>query len=322
MIIDQFETFFNAQKLVDQFEYILNSNGITINFGSELERLCLNITDLVEKHLEPRLREKNQDIRPYFRECLGLYDLITKIIKSSTHPNFKNLLPYLNKMNDNNPIQNTRTSVLDQYNNKLFELYIATLCLNFEGAHLSIDDPDHSVGDNPDIIVEIDGKVWGFGCKTLHSSHPMTIFENIEKAVNQIENSNAEVGIPVINIKNIIDHDTYWPELTEDGASERCFGAFTEIIHPFQELSNFCGKIYQDIVKHVGDANIRQSFRDQKSFPAALLFGSTATTIFINDQPHPTRLNTFNIILFGDVDNHCLKVCEKLNHQLQIIGEN
>ncbi len=319
MIKDQFYSFFDAQKLVDQFEQVLNNNGIEITPGSELERLCLNITDLVEKHLNPRLREENHDHRPYFRECLGLNDLITKIVKSSSHPNFQSLLPYLKKLNDNNPIQNTQTSVLNQYNNKLFELYISTLCLNMNGANLSIDDPDHSVGDNPDILVKIDGKVWGFACKTLHSRQPMTIFENIEKAVSQIECSNADIGIPIINIKNIIDHDTYWPDLTENGASEKYFGAFIDVSVPLKMLQDFCAEIHKDVVDHVGHKNIQYTFDGKKSFPLALLYCSSATSVAINNQPHPTRLNCFNLLAFGDADNCCLKVCERLNHELQVI---
>ena len=319
MIRDQFYTFFDAERLVGDFENVLKENGINIASRSELERLCLNITDLVEKHIKPHLRDENHDIRPYFRECLGLTDLITKIVKSSKHPNFQTLLPYLEKLNDNNPIQNTKTSVLDQYNNKLFELYIATLCLNLNGSSIAIDDPDYSVGDNPDILVEINGKLWGFGCKTLHSKQPMTIFENIEKAVDQIEKSIADVGVPIINIKNIMDHDTFWPELTEDGSTVKEFGAFTDINFPLTKIINFCSQIQKDIVDHVGQDNVHSVFVGKKSFPVVLLYSSTATSISKAGQPYPTRLNLFNIIAFGDVDNYCLEVCEKLNHELQII---
>ena len=264
MIKDQFYTFFDADKLVDEFESVLSENGLNIVPGSELERLCLNITDLVEKHLKPHLRDENIDYRPYFRECLGLTDLITKIVKSSKHVNFQTVLPYLKKLNDNNPIQNAKTSVLDQYNNKLFELYIATLCLNLNGRSIAIDDPDHSIGDNPDVIVEIDSKLWGFGCKTLHSKHPMTIFENIEKAVDQIEKSIADVGIPIINIKNILDHDTFWPELTVAGSNVKEFGAFTDIQFPFSKVIEFCNQMQKDIIDHVGHDKVHSVFDGKK----------------------------------------------------------
>lgn len=319
IIKDQFSTFFDAEQLVDDFESVLKKNGIIIASGSKLERLCLNISDLVEKHIKPHLRDANHDNRPFIRECLGLIDLITKIVKSSKHANFQTLLPYLEKLNENNPIQNTRTSVLDQDNNKLFELYIATLCLNLNGSSIAIDDPDHSVGDNPDIIVEINGKSWGFGCKTLHSKQPMTIFENIEKAVDQIEKSIADVGVPIINVKNIIDHDFFWPELTKDGSSIKEFGAFTNINFPLTKIQNFCSQIQKDIIGHVRQDNVHSVFVGKKSSPAALLYFSTVTSISMGGQPYPTRLNTFNIIAFGDVDSYCLEVCEKLNHELQII---
>jgi predicted transcriptional regulator YheO len=318
MIRDQFCTFFQAEKTVDVFEDVLKNNGIKIAPGSELERLCLNLTDLLEKHLKPELRDEEKDIRPYFRECLGLTDLMTKIIKSSKHDNFASLIPYLKKINKHNAIQNSKTSVLDQYNNKLFELYIATLCLNIDGAALTIDDPDHSAGDNPDILVQINDRTWGFGCKTLHSEKPMTIFENIEKAVSQIENSIADIGVPVINLKNILKHNEYWTELTESGSSIKKFEAFTNTEAPASMICSFCGKIQNRVVNHVGLDNVTKVFEDKKSLPAALLYCSTVTSISINNQPCPTRLNTFHLLTFGKIENSSLSVFEKLNHELQI----
>lgn len=318
MIQDQFYTFFDAEKYVEEFERILNANGIKIACDSELERLCLNVIRLVEKHLNPQSIKQDEDIRPYFRECLGLSDLLIKLIKSSNHPNFSALLPYLNKINYHNPIQNTKTSVLDQYNNKLFELYIAMLCLNLEGCNLSVDDPDHSIGNNPDIIVKIEDRVWGFACKTLHSKKPMTIFENIVKAVSQIENSSAEVGIPIINIKNIIDHDIFWPA-SEDKNGEKIFGAYPDMLQPLAVLERFCKNMVNEIICNIGMDNVKQLFQGKKSFPSVFLYCSTALSILIDNHPYPTRFNYFMSIAFGDMDSQCQKVCEKLNHELQII---
>ena len=119
MIHDQFYTYFDVEKLVQDFELILNQYGIEIQRSSELERLCLNIIDIKEKHPKPNLRAPHEDIRPYFRELLGLQDLMSKVVRAKDHPRFCSIIPHLKKLNIANPLQNINTSVLNAENNKL-----------------------------------------------------------------------------------------------------------------------------------------------------------------------------------------------------------
>ncbi len=95
---DEIYTFFDAEKMVYQFEEVLNKYQIEIARNSELERLCLNIVDIIQKHLKPNLRQPEVDIRPYFREFLGMQDLMTKIIRAERDKGFKQLIPHLNRV--------------------------------------------------------------------------------------------------------------------------------------------------------------------------------------------------------------------------------
>lgn len=204
-------TFAHAQQLAFRFESLLGSVGITIRSGSVLERLYLNTIDLCHKHECPELRPADSvDVRPSYREMVGLYDLLVKLVSASTHPSFPQLLPHLRLLNEGNPLQSVNTSVLDQENNKLFELYVAALCLGIPVKDLTVDDPHSSSGDNPDVLASYEGKRWGLACKALHTSAPMTIMDNIRKAVDQIERSGAESGFPILSAKNIIPHDDTW----------------------------------------------------------------------------------------------------------------
>ncbi len=63
-----------AEELVYKFESVLRGSGIEIAKNSELERLCLNILDVVEKHLNRNLRDPRADIGPYFRAFIGMQD--------------------------------------------------------------------------------------------------------------------------------------------------------------------------------------------------------------------------------------------------------
>lgn len=313
---DHLYSFFDAEKLVSDFEQVLNLYGIDIVNKSELERLCLNITNILEIHLKPHLRDPAIDIRIPLRDFAGLLELMIKIVKAKNHPYFHQIIPHLKKLNISNPLQNTYTKSLNQENNKIFELYIATLCLGLNTDKIYVDDPDVSKGDNPDVLALINNKMWGFGCKSLHSSHPQTIFDNLVKAVDQIEKSPAKIGIPVFNIKNIIDHDEYWPIVNDDDEIE--YGAFIDINIPISMMYSFVDELQERIINHIGNDNLKEIFKNKKSQPGCLVYCPTTTSFVLNKQPVTTRLNIFNIMNFDNISMECMDVCYQLNHQLQL----
>ena len=198
---------------------------------------------------------------------------------------------------------------------------MATLCLGLNTDQIYVDDPNQSKGDNPDIIARIDGNNWGFGCKALHSQHHQTIFKNIEEAVDQIEKSESEIGIPVLTIKNIVDHDQFWPVINIqefESGEEPIFGSFLDLNVPASMMNAFVEKMYQELVSHIGIENIRSTFKDKKSQPGCLIYCPTATSLVINQYPVTTRLNIFHLMPFDDVSMECISVMKKLNHQLQL----
>lgn len=106
-------TFAEAWDLVIRFECLLKSIKIEIRPGSILEQLCLNTVDLCEKHDHPELRPADSvDVRPSYREMVGLFDLLVKLVSSGGHPAFPRLAPHLRLLNDGNPLQSPATSPL------------------------------------------------------------------------------------------------------------------------------------------------------------------------------------------------------------------
>ena len=199
-----------TQETVLKFEELLKNNGILVKKGSDLEEKIFSIFDILYKYKDESQRDYSEDFRQLFRAGAGIYDLAIKILRIENHFDFPQLIPHLKILNECNIAQNEPNKVTDQDANKIIELYIASLCMRF-GERVSIDNPKHSKGDNPDIIAELFGKKWGFACKTFHSKSPQTIYDNLSKAVDQIEKSESEIGIPVFNIKNIINHEETWP---------------------------------------------------------------------------------------------------------------
>lgn len=321
MNLDETYTFQEAEKLVLDFEAILKKHGIEIKQDSELERLCLNIMETLEKHLNPNLRDPLTDIRKVFREFIGLKDLMSKIIAAENDANFKDLIPHLEKLNDVNPLQNVKTPSIDQDNNKVFELLIATLCMKVGGSGIALDNPNRSKGDNPDVIVNYRGKKWGLGCKALHSDHPKTLFNNIEKAVSQIENSDSDKGIPVISIKNITKHAQFWPILNEEdfrNGAEPEISAFLSRNIPIAMMQLQVDEIQQKLVAEIGLDNINEMFKGKRSEPGCLLYFPVVTSVVMDGKPVTTRLNSFFLLYFENVSSDCIDLCNALNHHLQV----
>jgi hypothetical protein len=317
-------TFAHARELTFRFESLLKSVGITIRSSSVLERLCLNTIDLCEKHEHPELRPGNSvDLRPSYREMVGLYDFLVKLVAAGTHPDFPQLLPHLRLLNEGNPLQSVNTSVLDQENNKLFELYVAALCLGIPVTDLTVDDPHSPSGDNPDVLATYDGKRWGLACKALHSSAPKTIMDAIRKAVDQIERSGAQSGFPVLTAKNIIPHDEIWPvrkesELTGAPGDGLIFISFPTIARPVGMLQEQATHIRDALVREFGPEELLRAFTGKKAQPACLIYLPSATSVVHGGRPVPARLNVLQVIPFDKtVEPAAWRFAEALNHRLQ-----
>jgi hypothetical protein len=310
----QLHSFEQARDLVVKFEKVLDLQCIPIKTDSVLNQLCLQMLDLYEKFANPDLRTPEEDARRIYRELVGLFDLLGNIVRASTHPSFGKLRPHLDLLNGGDPLQNNRTSLLDQGNNKLFELYIAALLLQTTATDVEVDDPLCSSGDNPDVIAMIGGRRWGFACKAAHSRNPRTIFENIAKAVDQIERSPADSGFPVLTAKNIIDHDSIWPAW--DGAHL----SYPAMALPLGLLKKQALELRDSLVGEVGLEELRGLFREKKCQPASLVYLPSATSTLLNGKPHPTRINLLQLIEFDSIEKDAIKVVQALHDRLQAAG--
>ena len=315
---DQTYTFEQAEAQVNEFEALLNRQGINIIPGSALERLALRAKEVLEKRIHPKQRDVDEDMRLLFREMIGFCDLSSKVIAAESHHDFSKLVPHLRKLNL--PLQNCPTPSTDQENNKVFELFIAALCMSASADGIELDDPDQSKGDNPDVIAIINRQKWGFGCKALHSNKPKTIFDNIMKAAEQIEDSTSERGLPTINAKNIIDHDSFWPVLETQGQSKSndpIYGAFPSLGCPKQMMQDFVNQFQQSLAQEIGVDEILRFFSGLKSEAACLMYFPTVTSLATTAGPVSTRLNTMHLIRFNEVSDECFSICRSMNHELQ-----
>jgi len=302
------------QALVSQFESVLNKHGIAIRAGSQLERACLAVRKVYAKHQHPNLRTGHDDSRILFSDVLGIWSLFKMVVQFQHHPTFSQLAPHLELLNKGTVVQNTRLLISDEASNKIFELLFALVLLSV-GTHLVLDHPLRAKGDNPDILVTIDGKRWGFALKTVLSPLPKSFFRNLRKGVRQIQVSEAEIGCVVVNFRNLIDHGLFMPLLNPNEHAAGAvpdFGAYEDV----QTVTNLIARQVKskedEVRREIGEKNISRLFAGKKAIPGFAAFFQTRAIKITFAGTVPTDICSLGLAWFGDLKAHT-PTFEKIN---------
>ena len=226
----QVASFSELEALVFEFERAIGRLGITIKSGSELEGACCSVLEILGKQRQSELRKPNEDIRLVFMEVLGVWTFLQKTVRLQHHRCFAEFTPHLALLNAGTVVQNKRLRASEDATNKIFELLFALVLLDVSD-DVKLAHPDLEDTSNPDILAEIDGRLWGFACKVVYGSSGKTFFGNLKKGVEQIEVSKAAIGCVLVNFRNQLDHASCWPILNEDewrSGREPIFAAYTD----------------------------------------------------------------------------------------------
>ncbi len=314
-------TYEELQELLFRFESVLQSNGVRIEAGSSLERVSLQVMSMLEKYETEIQKQKDRvAIRDYFMEYMGYSDFIGKIVNCSESEHFEKLMPHLRLLNRAKVVdQHSKSLSTDQINNKLFELFVACLCISAGCESIDLDDPESSKGDNPDIMASFEGVMWGFGCKALQSDNHLTIFNNLESAVDQIKRSRSAIGIPVLSMKNVLDRNKFWPILYSPINGEAQFGAFLDTSSPCELAIKNATEIFRPVVEQFGSSGFSNLFQDPRVEGACLLYLPIASPIVHGSSFAPARINLFYLMRFFDVGRGTEILFQRLNHHLQVL---
>lgn len=302
------------EQLVFAFEAVLRRHGVQIKSGSDLERICLAVVEVLAKKQDPALQHPLEDIRPYFADVLGIWVFMNKLVRLKDHSDFDQVIPHLALLNEGGVPQNVRSPVSDQASNKLFELLLALICME-QGEDIRLDDPNAAKGNNPDVLGTILTKRWGFACKTMYSSSPKTLYDRISEGLEQIENSEAEIGCVVVNFRNLIDHNYAWPILNEKEFGEGAvpvFGCWANPMMVAQDLARLALRKQKELEAAIGKDGVTRAFEGKKSVPAYVTYLQTATGIATPLGPIPSSVGALFLMPFGDVTDH-LPVFHTLN---------
>ena len=166
----QAATYLELERLIYAFEEVLKRLGIPIQAGSELEKACCSVLEMLGKSQDVHICDPQEDIRHKFREVLGIGYSFGKIVRLKDHACFPKFAPHLALLNKGTVGQNTRASLCQEATNKIFELLFALALLDISN-DVILDHPSSAKGDNPDVLATIDGQCWGFACKTIEAEY-------------------------------------------------------------------------------------------------------------------------------------------------------
>jgi hypothetical protein len=150
------------------------------------------------------------EFRPAIANAVSILDLASKLVRLEDHPSFHALLPHLQLLGSGafSQAEASRFSADDA--NKLFEFHVALMVMD-ECETVELDSPTRSRGNNPDILTTHGGRKWGIACKALYSDSFQALIQRVEEGISQVERSQAEIGLLIFSLKNLIDHGVFWP---------------------------------------------------------------------------------------------------------------
>ena len=315
----QVASFEELDQLVNAFEAVLKRFGILIQSGSELEGACCSVLEVLGKNQNAHICDPQEDIRLVFTEILGIWTFLKKIVRLESHPGISQFAPHLALLNEGTVGQNKRATVCQEATNKIFELLFALVLLDVSD-EVILDHPNLATGDNPDVLAMIEGQCWGFACKTIYGASGKTFYDNLKEGVEQIEAApKDQVGIVVMNFRNIISHEECWPIRNKPeylNGAEPIFAAYERPVEfVASHISEAVTQKYNQVVAEIGLQNVMNLFAGKKALPAFLAFCQTRTGKVTALGPIPISITMLLVGKFGDVQAH-QRVFDKINSAL------
>jgi hypothetical protein len=304
--------FSDANRISDAFLALLADQGITPAMGGKLEDEFLSLTQLLELVKNPKQAAGLANESQIIRAAAGVHDFAAKVLAARKAPEFSQFDEHL-KLIATRKLKTTLSQTgendpTDDAARKLVELYVACLAVHC-GEGIRLDHPANSKGDNPDILLSYGDKIWALAIKTPSSRQGQTLFENIQKAGEQIERSSANKGLVVLNVKNIIDHEALW---------QASFASLDDALATLRaEMVKVCEAADKD--RPASDWNA--IFAGKKTVLPVLLIGQSVVLLpTANSTQTPTPLKMMLACGFDrPLDQDGAELASCLTHWMQII---
>lgn len=313
-------SFVDARNYVHEFEEILSGWNISIEPGSELESVCLLVQDMEDRRQGKSKIDPMEDIRSSFRRACGLIEFVRTFVNQNDIRELKDFIPHIKLLNDAKSAAAQNVRVLsDDSSNKIFELYVALICLRI-GKNVELAPPEDSTGDNPDVLADIEGRKWGFACKVMNCNpNSLTLFDRWEEAAKQIQKSPADIGCTFFNLRNWIDHDIVWPILNPSEYQEGKEPIYGSL--PFNVINGYLQSLavgfHNEFVEQNGAESIENVLRkSSKVLPVILAFMQSTGSVLSSVGPMASTVGTLSIWPFRELEANDWNVLRIMNNSL------
>jgi hypothetical protein len=175
--------------------------------------------------------------------------------------------------------------------NKSWELVVALVCSSF-CQNVKQGKPE------PDVIVTVHGLEWAMPCKVLYSEIVENQLKPIIKGIKQIENSDFDQGVVMVNISNLVRHENYFfksPEPTKYYS----YATFEDAMSDFRKEVNDIFVRLQTSNSNFTSIYYDKNGKRREKTKAVLWFAQVVTVVMgkpvLLTQPMMTPLNNGKI---------------------------
>lgn len=249
----------DAMQTVDDFEKLLDSNGVSIPANVSTGADMLSIWHIL-KCIKDGFSGTPDELRKEYTAGIAIHDMAAKVLAVQNHPDFKQILPHLTMLVDGavHLTEEPPYGSVDVYN-KLIEAYWACLLIA-NGVNVEVDDPKNSTGINPDVIAKDTHKSRAYAFKTIRSPHTQSLLDHLKKGVDQIERSPASEGIVAFQLTPRIMDTDLWPKN----------GVYIDWRYPAAKAITLLTDMISQIVIDNGQSAIDDIFTGKKAVGAVL----------------------------------------------------
>lgn len=308
-------------QLTFDFENLVRQRNAKSIFppGSPIEQAALAALSMLEAFTRDVPKDSHKDHSKEWRQAVALGDTLRKVIRIKDRPGFDKLWPHLMLLlGKGNIALNLWNPPSDADANKVFELYLALLLAPLAD-ELELDHPVRSSGGkNPDVIAQMDGTRWAFACKVMHSPSPKTFLDRVREGIDQIQRSDADRGIVVISLKNLLPHDYIWSMKADSTIYNLLMPG---PVHP-EIVARMFGGVLEQYDKEVihellgGDEAFNKLFDNTKAVPAVLVHLCSTVCTTEHSKPNFHLIRMLGVLNVEPLPADVLSTLDKINDSL------
>jgi hypothetical protein len=275
----EYLSFEELENIAKEFKDGLEAIGIEAKKGTKLGDIFALVLELPERRKNIQSMPPQADIRNDWSNILAVRRLALKFVRLHKRAGFEVMVDHLKLLNEGRFAEN-RYDRSDPAN-KVFELLLALLAFEI-GRDLILDAPTNAKSKpgikKVDIRFTFQGIRWAIECKVPNGS-PESVVNLFDKAMLQIEESDATLGCMAISARNLLLHDSFWPK-----AKDGTFVVWPSKDTPQMLIEQAVSEIKEAILDVRPSASWDAAFKGKKTLPNILGYFESVCAVMHNGR--------------------------------------